>query len=248
MFRFSSVITALLLTFGSISCSQKSEQLTRIIVSGDANIQAQPDTAVLVISIVTQGQRALSAQQENAQKSDAVIRTVRALVGTNSQIKTSNYSLQPQQDYRDDRLPKIIGYEARNSITVTTSELDKVGAVIDAASQAGANSIEKVSFILRADNPAREQTLAEATRQAMNKAQSVAQALGGRVVRVVEEHEGSIANRPLNTSGEEAQVSYGVSPLLSGAAKTAAVTPLETGSLSVKTQVQLVVEIQAQQN
>src|ERR1043165_9587309 len=81
------------------------------------------------------------------------------------------------------------GYDARNSVIVTISDLKNVGAVIDAASRAGANSIDNVSFILRQTSPARGQALADATQQAMNKAQSIAQALGGHVLLVVEENE-----------------------------------------------------------
>ena len=226
MRRLTLFVTALLLLFSVISCSEKAERLSRVIVIGEANLQAQPDTAVLVISVITQHQRALEAQQENARKSDTVIDAVRQTAGTNPEIKTSDYSLQPQQDYREHRLPKIIGYEARNSVTVMMSDLNKVGAVIDAASQAGANSIEKVSYILREDNPKRGETLAQATRQAMSKAQSIAQALKGRIVRVVEEHEAGVVHRPFYDDAEE---------------------HLEAGVLHIKSQVQLVVEIEAQQ-
>ena len=49
--------------------------------------------------------------------------------------------------------------------------LDNVGALIDAATVAGANSVESVDFTLRESNPARGRTLSEATKQAMTKAE-----------------------------------------------------------------------------
>ncbi|HEU4434012.1 MAG TPA: SIMPL domain-containing protein, partial [Pyrinomonadaceae bacterium] len=39
---------------------------TRITVGGDSVVRAQPDTAILTISVVTQARRAIDAQQENA--------------------------------------------------------------------------------------------------------------------------------------------------------------------------------------
>lgn len=230
------------LAIPTISCRSQRPDLTRVTVTGEALVQAPPDTAVLVLSVITQNQQALNAQQENARKSDAVIRMVQEAAGANPQIKTSGYSLQPQQDYRDNRLPLIIGYEARNTVTVTMSDLNRVGAVIDAASRAGANSVENVSFILRDGNQMRGQTLAEATRQAMTKAESIAQALGGRVVRVVEEHEGGVVNRSPTTEYDYA-ASAGMNSNAS-AAKRSYITPFETGSLNIKSQVQLVVEIE----
>ena len=51
---------------------------TRITVGGDSIVQAQPDTAILTVAVVTQGKRALDAQQENATKTDAVVRALKA--------------------------------------------------------------------------------------------------------------------------------------------------------------------------
>src|SRR5688572_19269528 len=115
------------------------------------------------------------------------------------------------------------------------SELKNVGAVIDAASTAGANSIDNVSFILRQTSPARGQALADATHQAMNKAQSIAQALGGRVSRVLEENESA-------TVAGERMMEYQASITYAGY-PPAKQTPITSGQLSIKSNVQLIVEI-----
>ncbi len=246
-FYFALFIALTLLMIFNASCATKQPAFSRAVVMGEANVRAQPDTAVLVLSVVTQGQQAVNAQQENARKSEAVKRAVQTTAGANPEIKTSDYSLEPQRSYRQNKLPTIIGYEARNTVTVTMSDLDKVGAAIDAASQAGANSVENISFILRENNPARGQTLADATKQAMSKAQSMAQALGGRIVRVVEMQEGGTTNRPLTTTADSLDYTdTRASANMSGtAAKMKYATPVESGSLNVKSQVQLVVEIEA---
>src|SRR5688500_8675137 len=43
-------------------------RVTRVMVGGDSIVQAQPDTAIVTIAVVTQARRALDAQQENAAK------------------------------------------------------------------------------------------------------------------------------------------------------------------------------------
>ena len=126
-----------------------SRGLTKVMVTGDAIVQAQPDTAILTVSVVTQGRNALTAQQDNANKSDAVVRALKSAAGAGAEVKTSGYSLQPQRIYKEGQPPTITGYEARNSVTVTMSDLTKVGAVIDAAAQAGANDVAGISFTLR---------------------------------------------------------------------------------------------------
>lgn len=223
------------------ACSSNTSRVTRVAVTGETIMKAQPDSAVVVLSVITQGAQAFNAQQDNARKSDAVIHALEASAGANPEIKTSDYSLRPQYDERYNKLPKIIGYEARNSVMVTMSDLSRVGAVIDAASRAGANSVENVSFILRDNSPARGQALAEASRQAMSKAQSIAQSMGGRVVRVVEEQEAGAAN----AMPEAMPISNGVGTINAERMMLAKSTPVESGPLNVSSRVQLVVEIEA---
>src|SRR5688572_20721548 len=132
----------------------ESKGLTRVLVTGDSIVQAQPDTAILTISVVSQAKRALEAQQDNANKSDAVVRALKVAAGPGAEVKTSGYSLQPIRVYREGQPPTITGYEARNSVTVILSDLTKVGPVIDATAGAGANDISGISFTLRKDRPA----------------------------------------------------------------------------------------------
>jgi uncharacterized protein YggE len=206
-------------------------RFTRVTVSGDSIVQAQPDTAIVTVSIVTQSKRAIDAQQENAAKSDAVVRALKAAAGAGAEVKTSGYSLQPQRVYRENQPPTITGYEARNSVTVTLSDLTKVGAVIDATAQAGANDIAGISFTLRRDRPARDEALARATQEAMGKARVVAQALGGRLVRIVEVQEDGTMRPPI--------------PIYEGDVRrmAAAQTPIEVGSLEITSRVQLIAEV-----
>ncbi len=210
------------------------KRVTRVMVTGDAIVKVQPDTATLMISVVTQAKRALDAQQENAIKSEAVSRAVKAAV-PNAEVKTSGYSVQPQRVYRENQPPTITGYEARNTVTVTLGDLTKVGPVIDAASQAGANDIGSISFTLKQDREARAQALKDATREAINKAQAVAQALGGRVTRIVEVQEEGFRQPPQPLFQTEAYA---------GAVKRDVSTPIEVGELEISSRVQVIAEVE----
>ncbi|HEX7955585.1 MAG TPA: SIMPL domain-containing protein, partial [Pyrinomonadaceae bacterium] len=184
--RLSPLLLAAALACAAACSEKKQESLrTRLMVTGESDSRVPPDTAVVVLSVVTQSTRALDAQQQNARKSEAVIQAVRAAAGANPEVQTSDYSLEPQRDWWGG-LPRIKGYEARNSVTVTTTALDNVGAVLDAATQAGANSVDSVRFTLRDGLEARGRALGEAGKQALAKAEAMAQAMGGRIVRVVE--------------------------------------------------------------
>ncbi len=218
-----------------------SNKLTRITVLGDSQTKIAPDTAVITFSVVTQNKQALAAQQENAQKSEAVKKAVEAIVsGAKTEVKTSNYNLNPEEDYSSSaKMPAIVGYTVKNTVTASIGALDQVGAVIDAATKAGANSVDGIAFIVREDSPVQGDALALATRQAMAKAEAIAGSLGGRVVRVVETNEGGVPYESTSTNYLSA-----ANAAMNTLAKSSYRTPVQAGSLDVRSQVLLVVEIE----
>jgi uncharacterized protein YggE len=209
----------------------------RVAVTGEAVVQAQPDTVVVTLAVVTQNASASEAQAENASRTDAVLRAVRAAVGV-KEVKTSGYSLQPQYAYKEGAPPSITSYIARNSVNVTVGDVKQTGAVIDAGSRAGANSVDGLSFMLRGDEGPRRQALADATRDALSKARTIAQTLGGRVLRVVEVQEAGAFRPPVPVYTADFARSAGTAQ---------AATPVEPGSLEIRAQVQLVVEVETRE-
>ncbi len=226
-------------TPGESQQQQQSRGLTRVVVSGDSIVKAEPDTAVLTLAVVTQNASASEAQAENASRTEAVVRAVRAAAGAGAEVRTSGYSLQPQFVYKEGAPPSITSYIARNAVTVTMGELSRVGRVIDAASGAGANSVDGLGFTLRRDEQARRQALGDATREAVSKARLIAETLGGRFIRIVEVQESGTFRPPVPVYTGE----YGRTAMSAQAAPT----PIEAGSLEVRAQVQLVAEIETRQ-
>jgi uncharacterized protein len=214
-------------------------RLTRITVIGDSTAKIAPDTAVITFSVVTQGSHAINAQQENARKSESVKAAVEAL-GTDLKIevKTSDYSLRPTYTY-DSSPPKIKGYEVRNTVTVSLGNMDKVGNIVDAATAAGANSVEGIQFMVGEASPAQGAALALAAKQAMAKAEAMAASLNGRIVRIVQSTEGGVdpvhvqASYMSNTNTASARV----------AKYTDFETPIRAGALDLSSHVILVVDI-----
>lgn len=212
------------------------DRLTRVTVMGDSAAKVAPDTAVIVFSVVTQSSQAIAAQQENARKSEVVRTAVEALAAdAKIDVKTSDYTLQPEYNY-DVSPAKIKGYEVRNTVTVSVSKMEKVGNIVDAATAAGANSVEGIQFVVGQESPAQGEALALATKQAMAKAEAIAASLNGRIVRIVQSTEGGID--PLHV-----QSSYMNANAATNAATAKPMTPIKAGSLDVRSQVVLVVDI-----
>jgi uncharacterized protein len=213
-------------------------KLTRVTVTGESQTQVSPDNAVVTFSVITKDKQAVNAQQQNASKTDAVINALKLLTANNSaEIKTDNYRLDSEENYTTNSLSKILGYEAQNTITITTPDLNQVGALIDAATKAGANGVEGINFILREDSPNQGKSLGISTRQAMAKAEAIAESLGGRIYRVVEAQEGGITPRPSQTENYAANSAASVD-------YKRTITPVMAGSLNVHSQILLVVEVE----
>ncbi|CAN5693125.1 hypothetical protein BH24ACI3_BH24ACI3_07770 [soil metagenome] len=213
--------------------------LTRVTVLGESTAKVDPDTAVITFAVVTQARQAVDAQQQNAQKSEAVSEAIkRATLDTVADIKTSNYNLSPEQDYYSGKMPKILGYEVKNTVTVSVASLDKVGAIIDAATAAGANSVEGIQFVVGQESPAQGEALSLAATQAMAKAEAIAASLNGKIVRVVQTTEGGID--PVHV-----QASYeGFAANAAADASARRATPITAGSVELRSHVILIVDIE----
>lgn len=233
------IIGLAILAFAVFIYYPKRNNLTRITVIGDSQSKISPDTAVVAFSVITQGKLALDAQKENAKKSDAVKTAVEAIAaGAKSEIKTSDYSLSPEQDYYSGKMPKILGYEVKNTVTVSIEDLTKVGALIDAATKAGANSVEGINFVVGATSSAQGESLSLATAQAMAKAEGIARSLNGKIVRVIETREYGAPQFPNESSEYD---------LMKASANTDAksyTTPIQAGLLNIRSTVVLVVEVE----
>lgn len=200
--------------------------------TGHAIAQAQPDEVWLDIGVVTQAATAQQAAAENTRKVEKVLAALRSELGTGAAIKTVNYSLNP--DYapmREGGAPRITGYIASNIVQVRTTELTKVGKLIDAAIKADANNINRVEFTLKDQSQAVTQALREATQRARLKADAIASSLGLRVIRILEVDEGG-GGRPMP---------YNMSRMRYDAMESA--TQIEPGTVDVQALVTITAEM-----
>jgi len=205
-----------------------------IRATGEATVTAKPDRAILDIAVVAEAQTAQAAAAQNAAKLDAVLRAVKTAAGAAAEVKTASYSLDPNYRYpKPGGQPELAGYTARNSIQVTTAELDAAGRIIDAATRSGANSIERLQFTLKDDLSARVQALREAAAKARAAADAMASALGVKILRVllVEEEGGQPPPRPMLAMARMAESVQAPS------------TPVAPGAIEIRAAVVLTVEI-----
>ena len=221
----------LFLFAAQITAQERSEKLPPFIeTSGEASVTARPDRAQIDLGVVTQANTSQAAAEQNARKLEATLSSLRQLLGTGADLKTISYALQPNYRYpKEGGEPQITGYTATNVVRVTLDDLDRVGTVIDTATQAGANRIQNLKFMLKREDVVQAQALREAATRARSKADALASALGLKILRVLS----AVESGP------------GVIPVrdVAFARTEAAATPIEPGTIEVRDIVNLKLEV-----
>ena len=214
--------------------TMRKPQVPTIRVSGDATISVAPDQATMNMGVVTRATNAAAAASQNAAKLDRVLTEVKKVLGSNGEIKTTQYSLSPNYVYPPQGgEPKLNGYTASNTVEIKTDHLDLVGKLIDAGTQAGSNAVDLLSFSLKDETAAQAQALKEATRRARAKADAIAEALNVKIQRIVQVEESS--SGPIPLQGRQ---------MMMKAQAEDVQTPIEAGKIEVQANVTLTVEVQ----
>lgn len=149
-----------------------------IQVSATGAVSAAPDRATVTAGVVSEGKSAREAMQNNASFMTTVFDALETAGIEKKNIQTSQLSLQPRYDYSNRQAPKINGYEARNTLTVKSENLESVGTMLDALVSAGINNINGVEFSLSDPTNAMSQAREKAIKEAKAKAQTMALAAG----------------------------------------------------------------------
>ena len=153
-----------------------------ITVSGSADVHVAPDEAMVQLGVTTRASTAQSAMSQNNAAMTQVVAALKALGIPDVNIQTSSVSLNPiynQPPPQNPNLaPQLVGFEASNIVSITLTDLTKLGPAIDAGVAAGANQIQGISFQLSNEQPAQLEALTAAGVQARAKAQALATSLG----------------------------------------------------------------------
>jgi len=164
--------------------SDSDETVRSINVSGMGRVKVEPDVADVQLGVTKQGVGAKAASSEAATAMDAVIQALLEAGIAEADIQTTNLSLNPVYDW-DDNPPNIVGWEASNLVNVTVRDVSQVGAVVDAATAAGATNVNGITFRLEDSTEAEVTARNEAVADAEAKAQQLATAAGVNITGVI---------------------------------------------------------------
>lgn len=211
--------------------TQRPEAVRPILaVSASAEVEVVPDRASLGVAVETRGRTAAEAAAANARLQTAVIDGIKAAGIPAAQIRTAALSVSPEYQYPEGGgRPTVVGYQASNRVTVEVREMARIGAVLDAALNKGATSVDGPRFSASDPSAARKTALEQAVRKARAEADAIAAAAGVRIGGVLE----IISDEsPIEVRANDAM-------FRTRAMAAAEATPVETGTLTVRASVTL---------
>ncbi len=192
-----------------------------ITVVGQGSVRVKPDIARVSIGVETMADTVGEAVAENETQMEAILTALTEAGIAAEDIQTMNYSVYFER--YPESLPRPAGegetpesqYRVSNIVNVTIRDLDKVGEVLDAVIEAGANNIWGVTFSIEDPKVAQEGARADAIEDAQLRAKALAELSGvelGPVMSVSEVLGGGVAPMALEIVERAAASGGPISP------------------------------------
>jgi uncharacterized protein len=185
---------AFLAALAAISPAQALERLIDISndrwveVSGEGSISVAPDFAEVTLGVTNTGKNAGDAVAANAQAANALVALIRSEGVAPADIQTSTVSVSPmfsQSLPNQETAPTVTGYSVSNNVSVRIRDIPRLGALLDKAVTAGANSIYGIGFGHNNPSALLDKARPLAVADARRKAEIYAAAGGGRIGRLM---------------------------------------------------------------
>ena len=210
----------------------------RFSVTGSGEVKAVPDMAQVRVGVQTRAKTAAEALQGNTAAMRRVFDLLKGKFGIEEKdMATGQFSIRPLMERFEPKPgqpvppPRVVGYEVTNMLNVRVRDLDKLGAILDAVVQDGANRLEGVSFGFSDRRKLLDQARREAVADAKARAKLYAEAVGFELGPVVEvREEGGVRPLPLRRGMVKALA----------LAREAAPVPIARGEQSVSVSVTIV--------
>lgn len=193
------------------------ERPRTVSVSGYAETPVTPDRAHVSAGVVTQAATAAQAVQQNSQAMRGVFEALKVAGVAEADIRTAGFNLSPVFDEpRQPRTaPRIVAYQAGNTVAVLVRETDKVGDILDALVRSGANSLHGVTFSAAHNEELQDRLRVDAVKDARRKAQQMADAAGATLGPVLAISETGRGGGPVPMARMQAEAAMAV-PLSAG--------------------------------
>lgn len=201
-----------------------------ISVTGIGASEMTPDIATLSLGVSTGAATAREALDANNAAMTAIIDGLKELGFGVTDMQTTGLGVSPQYAYENNSLPRLIGYQASNGVTLRVKDIARLGEIVDIVVSKGANQINSLTFDVADKTSAMDEARRKAVENARAKAEIMASAAGATVGRVISISEGFMS-------------SPGPVAVQTMRADSAASVPIAAGQVGLEAQVSVVFEL-----
>ena len=213
--------------------AQAQPPVRTVNVTGTGKVDLAPDTAYINLGVHTEDPSASAAVAANNALTQKVIDAVKSAGIDAKDIRTSNFSIWPSQNYGPDGKPLDTKYVVDNTVYVTVREIDKLADLLDKAITAGVNTVNSIQFDVADKTAALKQARADAVKDAQQQAKELADAAGLQLGNVYQIGF-SESSMPIYDYGKGGG---------GGAAAEAVSVPIQPGQLTISASVSMSYEI-----
>lgn len=196
---------------------------TLLTITAEGKSTRTPDMAVFTAGVVSEGKTASEALAASAVAMNRVIATLKKAGIADKDIQTSQINLNPVYSQpvvgpngQVAQEPRIIGYQANNTVTIRSRDIKGFGKVLDALVASGSNQINGPAFQMSDPRSALDEARGDAMKQARARADLYAKAAGLRVVRIVSISEGGGYSSPQPVYAMAKMADASSSPIAAG--------------------------------
>ncbi|MCC7264774.1 MAG: SIMPL domain-containing protein [Candidatus Latescibacteria bacterium] len=179
-------VVGLALAGGLVVPARAETPLRQISVSGQGQVSVKPDVARTSLGVRSSAPTVGEAMQKNRVAMQQVLVALRGLGIAERDILTTNFSLNYDPPHPLEKGGVEEGkYWVDNMVLVTIRDLDRVDAVMEHATQVGADQIWGLHFAVDQPDSAATEARKLAVADARNKAEQLAQLHGARLGPVI---------------------------------------------------------------
>jgi uncharacterized protein YggE len=169
-----------------------------ISLSATGAIETPPDKVDISTGVTSQADTAKEALAKNTEAMSQVVAALKEDGIDPKDIQTSNFSVSPlYEDRKENRSPKIIGYQVANSVRITVHDIGKLGDILDKAVTLGANDVGSIEFGVDEPEALKDKARQLAMQNAIANAKLYAEAAGVKLSKIltINEDQGPIVAR-----------------------------------------------------
>jgi len=191
------VVTLIILAALEIKDRIKASENT-ITVSDSGVIYVKPDLGLITASVITEAKTVTEAMTENTQRMNEVISNLKEQGVEERDLQTISFNIQPRYEWREvthlhpqgQRI--LVGYDVIQALRIKIRNLERIGSIIQVATDGGANQISDFQLTIDNQDVFRAQAREKAINEAKNNAKRLADQLGVRLIGISSFKEGNV--------------------------------------------------------